>query len=122
MRWARLSAASNHDISFVSMEDQMKDRMFDTPIFVRNGSQPLEEVAGIDDALVFLYEWPKRRRGPIYETALRACQRAFEGRCSRPIARQAFASFARSVDILEDVSNPLPWMTGQAPGRGELQA
>lgn len=100
----------------------MNHRMFDTPVFVKSEGQLIEEVATIDDALEFLYDWPKRRRGPIYETAVRACQGAFEGRCSRPAARQAFASFAKSVKILKEVTLPLPWMMGKVPGRGGVQA
>jgi hypothetical protein len=100
----------------------MNDRMFESPVFVKCGGSLIEEVAGIDDALEFLYDWPKKRRGPIYETALKACQRAFEGRYPRSAARQAFASFAKSVNILEEVTTPLPWMTVPSAGRGGLEA
>jgi hypothetical protein len=76
----------------------------------------------VEDALEFLYEWPKHRRGPIYETALRACQRAFDGNYPLHAARQAFCGFAKSVNILEDVCVPLPWMTGEKTGSSGLGA
>lgn len=100
----------------------MNDRMFDKPIYVRSGGHLIEEVAGVEDALEFLYDWPKKRRGPIYDTALRACQSAFEGRYSLSGARQAFASFAKSANILEVVTTPLPWMMTRGDGHGGLQA
>lgn len=96
----------------------MSDRMFDSPVFVKDGNSLIQEIASLEDALEFLYEWPKHRRGPIYRTALRACQTAFEGTSAISTARQAFSSFAKSCDILEDVSIPLPWMTGSNHNHG----
>ncbi|XJO05453.1 hypothetical protein ACHMW7_24080 [Aminobacter sp. UC22_36] len=45
----------------------MSDRMFDSPVFVKSGNSLIEEIACLEDALEFLYEWPKNRRGTIYE-------------------------------------------------------
>ncbi|WP_318012598.1 MULTISPECIES: DUF982 domain-containing protein [unclassified Mesorhizobium] len=50
-----------------------------------------------------MQNWPRNRRGPIFETALRACQRAYDGHVPASLARDAFAGFARSARILEDV-------------------
>ncbi|WP_018431221.1 DUF982 domain-containing protein [Hoeflea sp. 108] len=94
----------------------MSDRMFDSPVFVKSGSNLIEEIACLEDALEFLYEWPRNRRGPIYGTALRACQRAFDNGYPLSAAKQAFTGFAKSVNILEDVSIPLPWMVGGKTG------
>lgn len=96
----------------------MNDRMFDKPVFVKQGTGIVQEIACLEDALEFLYEWPKKRRGPIYETALRACQRAFDSGYPRSAARDAFAGFAKSAKILEDVTVPLPWMTKQSSQGG----
>ncbi|TKT80411.1 DUF982 domain-containing protein [Aquamicrobium sp. LC103] len=100
----------------------MNDRMFDKPVFVKNGRSLIEEIACLEDALEFLYEWPKSRRGPIYETAMKACQRAFEGDFSLSGAREAFATFAKSANIFEEVTTPLPWMTAPKPGQGGIPA
>jgi hypothetical protein len=85
----------------------MKDRIFDRPIFVKNG-KVREEISSLIDALNFLEEWPKSRRGPIYDTVVRACDCASSGQIRVSIAHDAFASFAKSVKILENVSTPLP--------------
>lgn len=100
----------------------MNDRIFDSPVFVKNGNTLIQEIACLEDALEFLYEWPKKRRGPIYETALRACQRAFDSDYPLSAARQAFAGFAKSVRILEDISTPMPWVTAKAGQGGGVTA
>ncbi|RWD01045.1 MAG: DUF982 domain-containing protein [Mesorhizobium sp.] len=88
----------------------MNDRMFDSPVFVKSGNSLIQEIACIEDALEFLYEWPKNRRGPIYDTALRACQKAFDSDYPRNAAREAFCGFAKSAKVLEELSAPPPWM------------
>jgi len=99
----------------------MNDRKFDSPVFVKSGNRLIQEIACLEDALEFLYDWPKNRRGPIYETALRACQRAFDSGYPLKAAREAFRGFASAAKILEDVGVPLPWW-GDANGRGGLAA
>ncbi|TGQ51870.1 DUF982 domain-containing protein [Mesorhizobium sp. M1C.F.Ca.ET.193.01.1.1] len=100
----------------------MNDRIFDSPVFVKSGNSLIQEIACIEDALEFLYEWPKHKRGPIYETALRACQRAFDSDYPLMAARGAFCGFAKSARILEDVTAPPPWMTGKNGHGGGLAA
>ncbi|SFO66409.1 Protein of unknown function [Mesorhizobium sp. NFR06] len=96
----------------------MNDRMFDSPVFVKCGNSLVQEIACLEDALEFLYEWPRNRRGDIYETALRACQRAFDGGYPLTAAREAFCGFAKSVKIHEEVSAGLPWMNAGKGNRG----
>jgi hypothetical protein len=72
--------------------------------------------------LEFLYEWPKDRRGTIYETALRACQRAFDSDYPLSAARGAFSGFAKAARILEEVSITMPWMTGKDSHGGGVTA
>jgi len=96
----------------------MNDRMFDSPVFVQSGNGLIQEIAGLDDALEFLYEWPRDRRGVIYETALRACQRAFDSGYPLSAARQAFCGFAKSAKIYEDVTTALPWTISGNRSRG----
>ena len=94
----------------------MSDRTFDSPVFVRVAEGLIQEISCLEDAFDFLDEWPRNRRGVIYETAKRACQRAFDGHIPPTIARDAFAGFARSAKILEDVSTTVPWMVGAKAG------
>ncbi|MBZ9809931.1 DUF982 domain-containing protein [Mesorhizobium sp. BR1-1-9] len=100
----------------------MNDKMFEQPVLVKNGDFMIEEVACLEDAFEFLQNWPRNRRGPIFETALRACQRAYDGHVPASLARDAFAGFARSARILEDVSTSIPWMAGVKTGRGGVSA
>ena len=99
----------------------MNDRKFDSPVFVKSGNRLIQEIACLEDALEFLYEWPKNRRGPIYETALRACQRAFDSGYPLKAARDAFRGFANAAKIIEDVAVPSSWWV-DANGRGGLAA
>ncbi|AEH88395.1 MULTISPECIES: DUF982 domain-containing protein [Mesorhizobium] len=99
----------------------MGDRMFDQPVLVING-QFIQELGCLEDAFDFLHDWPRERRGPIFETAFRACQRAYDGQVSLSVARDAVAGFARSVKILQEPLAPLPWMGGMNSGRGGIAA
>ena len=97
----------------------MNDLMFDSPVFVKSGGSLIQEIACVEDALEYLYEWPRNRRGPIYETAVRACQRAFDSDYPRTAAKDAFRGFAKSAKVLEEPSAPPPWMGGSC-ARGGL--
>ncbi|RWO97281.1 MAG: DUF982 domain-containing protein [Mesorhizobium sp.] len=100
----------------------MNDRTFDRPVFVKKGAFMVEEIGCLADAFEFLEEWPKNRRGPIFDTAFRACQRAYDSQVAISVAREAFAGFARSAKILADVSAAVPWMTAPKTGRGGVTA
>jgi hypothetical protein len=100
-----------------TLEVSMSERTFDSPVFVRTAEGLIEEIACLEDAFDFLDEWPEHRRGVIYEAATRACHRAFDGFVPLKVARDAFAGFARSVKILEDVSEAMPWMAGPSTGQ-----
>lgn len=63
----------------------MNDRTFDRPVFVRKGEFMVEEIECLADAFEFLQEWPNNRRGPIFDTAFRACQRAYDGQVPFPL-------------------------------------
>ncbi|RVB81270.1 DUF982 domain-containing protein, partial [Mesorhizobium sp. M7A.F.Ca.CA.002.04.1.1] len=49
----------------------MSYRTFDRPVLVKNG-EFIQEIGCLDDAFDFFDEWPRERRGPIFETAFRA--------------------------------------------------
>ena len=51
----------------------MAMRMFDSPVFVKAGNLIVEEIACLEDALEFLYDWPEEPRDMTYQTALEAC-------------------------------------------------
>ncbi|RUW61393.1 DUF982 domain-containing protein [Mesorhizobium sp. M7A.F.Ca.US.008.03.1.1] len=99
----------------------MSDRTFDRPVLVKNG-EFIQEIGCLDDAFDFFDEWPRERRGPIFETAFRACQRAYNGQVPMTVARDAVAGFARSVRILQDPLAQFPWMDGTKSGHGGVTA
>jgi hypothetical protein len=119
---AAASVAGQFKASFKRLEEVMNDRRFNHPVFVKDGQMIVQEITCLEEALDFLDEWPSNRRGPIFDTARRACHRAFDGLLPPSVAREAFAGWARSARILEDVSNVLPWMTGHRSGRGGIPA
>jgi len=94
----------------------MSERTFEIPVFVRAAEGLVQEIACLEDACDFLREWPKSRRGMIYETAKRACHGAIDGSVPLKAARDAFAGFARSAKILKDGATAMPWMAGARTG------
>lgn len=99
----------------------MNDRMFDNPVYVKDGENLVREVAGIDDAIDFMYDWPRSRRGPIFDTAYRACRSALDD-CPLDAARAAFVGFAKSANILHELAAPLPWTAVKGGDSGGLAA
>lgn len=100
----------------------MNDRFFDSPVFVKDGQFTIVEIASIADALDFLDEWPNELQDVVYETTKRVCQSAHDGHHPLTSARDAFARWAKSANILEDIA-PIPaWMTGPKPGPGGVPA
>lgn len=97
----------------------MSEKMFESPVFVRVAEGLIEEIACLEDALEFLYDWPMKRRGSIHQTAVRACQRAFEGSFPLSGAQDAFVGFAKSAKIFEDIREPMPWMIGKSGQGGD---
>jgi hypothetical protein len=88
----------------------MNDKTFGSPVFVKDGSFVIQEILSVGDALDFLDE------------SQRALHAAHDGRYPVSAAREAFASWARSAKILEDVSTTPPWMTAPKAGRGGVPA
>lgn len=105
--------------SFGILEISMSEKMFASPVFVRVAVGLIEEISCLEDALEFLYDWPMKRRGSIHQTAVRACQRTFEGSFPLSGARDAFVGFAKSAKIFEDIREPMPWMIGKSGQGGD---
>ncbi len=116
MGWTYLT----HMESFGTLEISMSEKTFESPLFVKAAEGLVEEIACLEDALEFLYEWPKNKRGPIYQTAVKACHKVYESDFPLSAARQAFAGFAKSARILEDVGTPPAWMSSNTGRTGGL--
>lgn len=100
----------------------MSERLFDSPVFVKDGPYLIREIAGIEDAIDFLHEWPDEDRDVIYEMTWKTCCDAHNGLKPHEVARHAFEGFARRRNILEKPEAALPWMVPQTSGGGRVPA
>jgi hypothetical protein len=97
----------------------MNERLFDSPVFVKDGTFIVREIACLDEALEFLDEWPEAHRDLIYQITWKACCDAFDGHKPLYVARDAFEGFARRAEILEDPASVMPWINA-AKTRGRV--
>ncbi|MEQ1951243.1 DUF982 domain-containing protein [Mesorhizobium sp. CN2-181] len=58
------------------------------------------EIDSLQNAVIFLRDWPGARRGPVYACAMKSCEAALAGSVRAEDARKAFESFARITGIL----------------------
>ncbi|MET3597141.1 hypothetical protein ABID26_006565 [Mesorhizobium shonense] len=72
---------------------------FLAPVQVKT-TNAIHDINSVREALVFLNQWPKVRRGPVYSCAVRSCNAAIAGQMTTEQARQAFVSFARIAGVL----------------------
>ena len=98
----------------------MSDRLFDSPIFVKDGKYLIREVASPADAIDFLYEWPENDRDVIYEVAWNACCDAHSGQKPLIVAQNAFEGFARKRKIIEKPEVAMPWMNSHSNSGGRV--
>ena len=108
--------------TFDQMEVSMSDRLFDSPVFVKDGPYLVREIASIGDALDFLYNWPEHDRDLIYETAWKACCDSHDRVKPVDAAESAIRGFAKKRRILEDPEVAIPWMSSKKSGSGRVQA
>ncbi|MBN9034283.1 MAG: DUF982 domain-containing protein [Rhizobiales bacterium] len=100
----------------------MNDKLFDSPVFVKDGSFTIVEIASIRDAIDFLEEWPVELQDVPYETISRACYSALDGSYPLSSARDNFVKWAKAANILEELSSVPAWMTGPQSGPGGVLA
>lgn len=96
----------------------MDDKLFDNPVFVKDGKFTVVEVASIRDAIDFLDEWPAEQQDSLHEMTMRVCISAHKGNDTLSSARDAFAKWAKAANILEDIASVPAWMTGPKSGPG----
>jgi len=104
--------------SFDQMEVQVSDRLFESPVFVRVGNYLVQEIAGLEDAIDFLHEWPENDRDVIYEITWKTCCDAQNGFKPISVVRNAIEGFAKRRKILEKPDVAIPWMMPQASHDG----
>jgi hypothetical protein len=93
----------------------MNNRSFAKPVYLWDRTHLVRQLSCVEDALDFLEEWPEEKRDIIYETALRACTKAYDGLVPAKVARDAMLGFGTKKGILEE---PIvePWMISKDPG------
>jgi hypothetical protein len=104
------------------MEVLMSDRLFDSPVFVKDGPYLIREIACVEDAIDYLYEWPEHDRDVIYEMTWKACCDAQNGLKPLHVARHAVAGFALKRNILEEPQTAIPWAPNVRSGGGRVPA
>src|SRR3954462_1904912 len=98
------------------MEEAMNDKLFDSPIYVKDGNLVVQQIDCLSDALDLLQQWPLARRDTMFEMMQAALHGAYDNRVPVPAARSAFLHWSRSTGILEDVSLAQVWNTGARVG------
>ena len=100
----------------------MSDRLFDKPVYVKDGRYLTLEIASVHDALMFLHEWPENDRDLIYDTAWKACCDAHDGVKPVIAAQNAIKGFARKRGILDEPKVHIPWVSQASANDGQLSA
>ena len=75
-------------------------QFFATVRVAREKGLPVEEIDSVQDAMIFLREWPVGRRGPVYRCALNCCAAAIAAQMTAEEARRSFIGFARITGLL----------------------
>ena len=90
--------------------DEVNDKLFDSPVFVKGGSFTMVEIASLRDAIDFLEKWPVELQNVPYEMILRACYWALDG--SHPLRsleerNQVRVIYSRSGETADSVIEEL---------------
>lgn len=72
------------------------EKLFHAPVSVCMGC----EIGSISEAQGFLADWNPNRRGPLYDTAVKACEFGAAGYVTTEQVRRAFHMFAEATGIL----------------------
>ncbi|NLR97405.1 DUF982 domain-containing protein [Rhizobium sp. P38BS-XIX] len=100
----------------------MNPKIFDRPIFLKEGKALIREIASLADAIDFLEEWPERDRDLVHEVTLKTCYMAHDGHKPLHAARDAIRAFGNKKGILIKQPAVLPWMIKTPSGGGRISA
>ncbi|MBB6469058.1 hypothetical protein HNQ96_004947 [Aminobacter lissarensis] len=93
----------------------MGDKQFREPIFLKAGKHTVQEIACLHGAILFLEDWPEKKRDHSYEVALEASLEACRGKQTIEAARAAIVAFADGNGIREDTKTMTRWLVSDAP-------
>ena len=74
----------------------MNEKLFDSPVYVKDGNLVVRQIQSIEDAVDFLEQWPQDKRGMVFEMTQQALYSACGSRLPLAAARNAFAGWAES--------------------------
>ena len=87
----------------------MPKKAFLEPVCVKVEREPDGmDIHDLEHAMLFLRQWPAKRRGPVYQSAYNACAAAHEGHLTVEEARISLVGFARITGILHKTSRVTP--------------
>ncbi|TGQ53391.1 DUF982 domain-containing protein [Mesorhizobium sp. M1C.F.Ca.ET.193.01.1.1] len=86
---------------------------FLAPVQVKT-NDVIHDINSVREALVFLNQWPKARRGPVDSCAVRSCNAAIAGQMTTEQARQAFVLAKSDFSPLAGADQKLP-VSGRGP-------
>ncbi|MGX5842913.1 DUF982 domain-containing protein [Mesorhizobium sp. ArgA1] len=99
----------------------MDDLRLQIPVAIAVGAGFKRNIATLAEMHNFLKEWPQARRGKIYDTALRACEKARAGHLTKDQARRAFTAFAETAGIAWTGIDPVTALRLAKAGTGRLR-
>ncbi len=98
--------------------------LFDKPLYAQR-RYFVQEITGLDDVFDFLDEWPHEKRNLAYDTLVRYCREAANGRWPIDAVRENFRVFLKQngkLAELEDVPPRLRRDTGVKIGGMQVPA
>lgn len=77
-------------------------KLFSTSIWIKDGEFGVRLLGSLEDAQLFLDEWPHDRRGPFYYLAAHAIGIAQRGQIRPDEARDALVGFLENEAVLAE--------------------
>lgn len=81
--------------------------LFDEPLYAQR-RYFVQEITGLDDVFDFLDEWPQEKRSLAYETLVRYCREAANGRWPIDAVRENFRVFLKQNGKLAELEDVAP--------------
>ena len=94
----------------------MNDKLFDSPVYVNDRSLVVRQSSPSETPLISSNNG--HSTSMMFEMTREALYAAYDARLPMVAVQNAFAGWARSAGILEDVSISRVWMTGPKVGSG----
>ncbi|WP_411033860.1 DUF982 domain-containing protein [Shinella sp. BYT-45] len=98
----------------------MISKMFDRPVYLKEGRSLVREISSVDDAIDYLENWPERERDVTHDATLKTCHMAHDGHKPLRVARDAIRAFAKKKGVLVKEPAVQPWMIKPSSASGRV--